>query len=639
LKSDVQGHFKTTARGLFCWNDLNNENTDINRKKRPLEASMSVALGLGLGFFVLTAVGSVLGIGLVSGYRNTVTLLQEKAELLVAAEVNQVKFYFDAAQSQVDFIAEQINSAEIDPGPSEEFTSLLLGAIAATPQIIRIQYVNSRGKMMAAERIDEQVAPLFGAIGDDKDIKTLITEANRRREPFWGKLLWRQEYKQATLNYHHPIIQNGETVGVVSVLISVYRLSELISDLETDFGANAFILYGEDSVLAHPMMAFGYPDLHRMQPLPKQTAFTDPVITALWQVHEDTLIEEMMLSGPGIRFVRLADQAHIVLYKQIKGYTDRPLYVGTHFDSVDMMSEVFRLKWAIISCLIISVFASFFAAYLGRRISLPVRRLAEGSAKVHQLELEDVAPIPGSFFKELNEAANSFNAMLDGLRWFERYVPKTLVTSLIRIHRDRGIESEYREICIMFTDIVKFATLSETMTAPAAAEFLNHHFTIIAQEIENHGGTVDKYIGDGVMAIWGAPEIYVDGADRTCMAALSIREAIESYNAAQREIDGPPVQLRIGLHVGQVMVGNIGSPGRINYTIVGDPANVANRIEEMGREIGDRDGDVNILMSDDFRRKLKADYQVTSLGEQPLRGRSRAVEVYSLTGRQRQPNI
>lgn len=213
---------------------------------------MSVALGLGLGFFVLTAVGSVLGIGLVSGYRNTISLLHEKAELLVAAEVNQVKFYFDAAQAQVDFVAEQIDSGEIDPGPNEEFTSLLLGAIAATPQIVRIQYVNSRGKLVAAERIDEQVAPLFGAIGDDKDIKSLITTANRRRKPFWGKLLWRQEYKQATLNYHRPIIQNGETIGVVSVLISVYRLSELISDLETDFGANAFILYGPDSVLAHP---------------------------------------------------------------------------------------------------------------------------------------------------------------------------------------------------------------------------------------------------------------------------------------------------------------------------------------------------------------------------------------------------
>ncbi len=612
--------------------DLSKENDKQQHQHKPLEASMSVALGLGLGFFVLTAVGSVLGIGLVSGYRNTVTLLHEKAALLVSAEVNQVRLYFDAAQNQVDFIANQVTKGEIEPTPSENFTSLLLGAIAATPQIIRIQYVNNHNKLIAAERLDEEVAPLFTAVGDDTDMKALIEEAKQRKKPFWGNLLWRQEYKQATLNYHRPLIKNGEVTGGVSVLISVIRLSELISDLETEFGANAFILYGPEAVLAHPMMAFGYPDLHRMKPLPKQAAFTDPVITSLWLIREDKLIEEMMLSGPGIRFVQLAEQAHIVLFRQLEGYTDRPLYVGTHFNSVDLMSEIYRLKWAIISCFIISIFSSVTAAYIGRRISIPVRRLSEGAAKVHQLDLANVEPIPGSFFKELNDAGNTFNAMLDGLRWFERYVPKTLVTSLIRIHRQRGIESEYREIVIMFTDIVSFATLSEAMTAPAAAEFLNSHFTLVADCIDKEGGTVDKYIGDGVMAIWGAPEMFFDSSDRACRTALAIRQAVEQYNIEQKQIDGPNVRLRIGLHIGQVMVGNIGSPGRINYTIVGDPANVANRIEEMGREIGTKATDVNILMSDEFRASLKSTYATESLGVQALRGRVKTVEVFNLLG-------
>ena len=360
---------------------------------------MSVALGLGLGFFVLTAVGSVLGIGLVSGYRNTISLLHEKAELLVSSEVSQTKFYFDTAQNQVEFIAQQIDVGEVEPGPEEEFTSLLFGALAATPQIIRIQYVDHRNKLIAAERQDEELMPLFASVGDDEEMRALIDEAKRRRKAFWGRLLWRQEYKQATLNYHRPVIKNGEVTGVLSVLISVYRLSEMISDLETEFGANAFILYGPDMVLAHALMAFGYPDLHRMRPLPEQERYSDPVITAMWQVREEPLLEEIMLSGPGIKFVELGQQAYIILYRQVEGYTDRPLYIGTHFDSVDLMSEVFRLKWAIISCFIISIFSSFTAAYIGRRISSPVRRLAEGSKKVHQFELANVEPIPGSFFQ------------------------------------------------------------------------------------------------------------------------------------------------------------------------------------------------------------------------------------------------
>ncbi len=591
---------------------------------------MSVALGLGLGFFVLTAVGSVLGIGLVSGYRNTISLLHKKAELLVASEVNYVKLYFESASNQVDFITAQIVAGEAEPGPDEAFTAMLMGALAATPQLVRIQHVDARYKMVAAERQGGEVAPLFRSLGDDRELRELVDEAKRRGKPFWGRLLWRQEYKQATLNYHHPIIKDGKYTGVLSVLMSVYNLSELISDLETDFGANAFILYGTDAVLAHPMMAFGYPDLHRGQPLPKQTAFTDPVITAMWQIREQRLLEEMMLSGPGISYVELAGQAHIILHRKIDGYSDRPLFIGTHFNSVDLMSEIFRLKWAIISCLIISVFSSITAGYIGRRISVPVRRLAEGSKKIHHLDLSSVEPIPGSFFRELNEAANAFNAMLDGLRWFERYVPKQLVNRLIQVHRQHGIESEFREVAIMFTDIVQFANLSEMMSAPAAADFLNRHFTMVAQCIDAEGGTLDKYIGDGVMAIWGAPDEYSDSPDRACRTALAIKRGIELYNLEQGNRGEPEIRLRIGLHLGQVMVGNIGSPGRINYTIVGDPANVANRVEEMGHQIGRQDDQVNILVSGEIRGALTGNYQFDSLGEQDLRGRSRRIEVLSL---------
>ncbi len=591
---------------------------------------MSVALGLGLGFFVLTAVGSVLGIGLVSGYRNTVSLLQEKAELLVSSEASQAAFYFDAAQNQVDFIAGQIKSGDMMPGPEEEFTALLMGALAATPQIVRIQYVAANEKIVAAERQDEETMPLFLSVGDDAGLRRMIEEAEQRKKPFWGPLLWRQEYKQATLNYHHPIVEGDTVTGMVSVLISVYRLSELIAELEETFGANPFILYGPDAVLAHPLMAFGYPDLHFGQPLPKQSTFSDPIVNAMWQVRDEKLLEEWMMSGPGIRFVKVGKEAYIILYKQLEGYTDRPLIVGTHFASVNLMAEIFRLKWAIISCLVISILSSIAAAYIGRRISLPVRRLAEGSSKVHQLDLASVEPIPGSFFKELNHAANAFNAMLDGLRWFERYVPKTLVSSLIRIHRHRGIESEYREITIMFTDIVRFATLSEKMTAPEAAEFLNQHLTMVATCIDDQGGTVDKFIGDGVMAIWGAPEMFFDSPDRACRTALAIRREIENYNAAQREKNNPEIRLRIGIHVGQVMVGNIGSPGRINYTTVGDPVNVTNRIEEMAKEVGHVDEDVNILLSEDLRGNLKAEFELEDLGERKLRGRRSSVRVFYL---------
>ena len=381
---------------------------------RPWEASMSVALGLGLGFFVLTAVASVLSVGLVSGYRNTVDLLRQKAALLVSAESDRIRLYLGAAEAQAAFIADRIAARDVEPGPSDEFIALMNGTLAATPQIVSISFAGTDLKLFGAERGEDEVVPVFSSIKNDDDLMDIFTAASRDREPFWGKLLWREQYGQATLNYHYPVERDGEFLGLVSALVSTTRLSEFISDVEMEFGANAFVLHGRDAVLAHPMMAFGYGDLTRLAMLPAQATFGDPILASMWEEQPRRSLEERVLSGPGIRFAYLGDRTYVILSREIVGYGDRPLIVGTYFESVDLMSEVLRLRWAIVLCLAISVAAALAAAYIGRQIARPVRRLADGTGKVHDLDFGAIEKIPGSFFKELNEAADAFNSMLRG---------------------------------------------------------------------------------------------------------------------------------------------------------------------------------------------------------------------------------
>ena len=591
---------------------------------------MSVALGLGLGFFVLTAVVGVLAVGLVSGYQNTVDLLRQKAELLIASERDLTRQYLESARNQVDFIASQIAKGEIEPGYSEEFTSLTLGALAATPQIVMLQFVDERYELTGAERKDLDTLPLFQSIRGDDDLKALVDRAEESGEAFWGAPVWREELGEALLNYSRPVSQDGRYVGTVTALISVVRLSEFISDLETDFGANAFILYGRDWVLAHSLMAFGYGGLTRLKPFPEQRIFGDPVISSMWQPPRERGLAERMVTGPGVNVVRFADQGFIVLHRELDGYADRPLLIGTYFPSSDLLSEAMRLKWAIIICFVISLVSAVAAAYIGRQIARPVRRLAEGSKKILNLDLASVEPIPGSMFQELNDAADSFNTMLEGLRWFERYVPRTLVQRLIRLHQGQAVESAYREVAVLFTDLVNYSTLSERMSAPAAADFLNQHFTMIADCVEAEGGVIDKYIGDSVMAIWGAPEQLPDVADRACRAALAIAEGVRAFNRVQAAEGDPEIRMRIGIHQGRVMVGNIGSPGRINYTVVGDPVIVAQRLEEAGKHVGHYDREVNILVSGAVKEALQEPHRLTPHGKRKLRGRSEQVEVFAL---------
>ena len=145
---------------------------------------------------------------------------------------------------------------------------------------------------------EEGAAPIFQRIGFDDDLMALTEGARKEMRPHWGALLWRQEYEQPVMNFQQSVVRDGKTIGVLSAWVSVVELSEFLADQEMRFGANAFILLGRNAVLAHPMMAFGYAGLNRSTPLPKQTSFSDPVVTSMWRQDDTFSIARQFLEGP-----------------------------------------------------------------------------------------------------------------------------------------------------------------------------------------------------------------------------------------------------------------------------------------------------------------------------------------------------
>jgi len=163
------------------------------------------------------------------------------------------------------------------------------------------------------------------------------------------------------------------------------------------------------------------------------------------------------------------------------------------------------------------------------------------------------------------------------------------------------------------------------------ADLLNQQFALQAACIEANGGTVDKFVGDSVMAVWGAPEHDPDGPRHACQAALDIAAALEADNAARQRRGLPPISLRIGIHTGTVVAGHIGSPGRIHYTVVGDTVNTAKRLDEIGKAIGGKMvGAAKILISGATARALGPGAPVEFLGPCRVRGKERHVDVFAL---------
>ncbi len=274
---------------------------------------------------------------------------------------------------------------------------------------------------------------------------------------------------------------------------------------------------------------------------------------------------------------------------------------------------------------------SMLGAYLlGSGLTRPMRRLAMAASGVYDL---DVAPagrtVGRSLFRELDAAAEAVNALLSGLYGSKTYLPRGLMTRLIRGNVE-SVVSEERDVTVMFTDIYGFTSLAANQTSRELVEFLNQHFTLLAGSVEAEDGTIDKYIGDCMMAFWGAPDDQPDHAERAFRAALDISSRIRQHNVERREDGLDPVRLRIGLHSGPAIVGNIGAPGRVNYTIVGDTVNVAQRIEGLSKELHQDTRDAVILISAATIEALGGGLQDFSLGTHVLRGRYGPIEIYRL---------
>ena len=188
-----------------------------------------------------------------------------------------------------------------------------------------------------------------------------------------------------------------------------------------------------------------------------------------------------------------------------------------------------------------------------------------------------------SRLREIDDAGHSLDKARGALKWFGAYVPHRLVFRLMELGED-AVRSRRRDVTVMFTDIVEFTPHAEDLPEQETADLLNHHFALLGACIEHEHGVIDKYIGDSVMAVWGGLSRMDDHADHAVRAALAIAEVIREDNAIRRAAGQPAIRVRIGLHSGPVVVGNIGAPGRVNFTVVGDTVNIAQRFEQLGKE-------------------------------------------------------
>lgn len=261
---------------------------------------------------------------------------------------------------------------------------------------------------------------------------------------------------------------------------------------------------------------------------------------------------------------------------------------------------------------------------LARRISDPIEEITEEATKILRFNFD------GNFrtdskIEEVKTLGNTIQAMKVSLNSFTKYMPKNLVIKLLEKEKSEELGGESKKLAIFFSDIASFTTVSEAMSPPDLMEHISEYFENLTQIILHEEGTIDKYIGDSIMAFWGAPDADTLKCQHACRAALLCQDALSTLNTGWRQQGKPAFETRMGIHVGEVVVGNMGSSERMNYTVIGDSVNLASRLEGVNKMYGTK-----ILISEGVYEEIKKDFLCCPLDIVAVKGKKKGVKIFEL---------
>lgn len=275
-----------------------------------------------------------------------------------------------------------------------------------------------------------------------------------------------------------------------------------------------------------------------------------------------------------------------------------------------------------VALLLSSLIAFFIAARLGR----PLADICADLARVSAFQLERVEKA-GSSLAEIAQLHATVETMKTGLRAFRRYVPTQLVRRLLELGQDAELGGVERELTILFSDLSNFTKISESLRPSQIVEEMREYFEVATEAVENEQGTLDKFLGDGVLAFFNAPVELPDHAVRGCATALALRAGLLVGERRRQQLGRPLLKARVGLHTGLVLVGNIGTHDRFTYTVIGDSANLAARLESLNKTYG-----TEILASEATRKAAGDRFLWRKIDRVAVVGREAETLVYELRG-------
>lgn len=458
----------------------------------------------------------------------------------------------------------------------------------------------------------------------DVDIRKLphYTAAKRTRSFVIADPSVNPDTRFPVISVGYPIIaSNDEFIGFVGANITFDILARYLATHKTSPNSITFIMDHSGQIIAHPDPASGVRTVQLKLVLANVADLADQATALAGQAHLASDADRLSFSVPA------TGEDYIAVFSRFPPSFQKPWEVAIVLPVDDFVGGLKQTNRNLAILIVALIFVEvLLIAIAAKRIAKPIERVSQEMQELQSLQFSP-ADAPRSMIAEIFHLQQAANLMSNSLRSFAAFVPIGIVRQLVNTGRPLTISGESRFLTIFFSDLEDFSTVSERLSPEELVRQASSYFEVVVGALTQESATIDKFIGDSVMAFWGAPVEVSDQVYRACVGALRAAHRVGRLNLEWARDGRPQMRVRIGLHCADVVVGNVGSSERLSYTVMGDGVNVASRLEGINKIF-----QTTICISDSVYNAVANRIIARPIQFASVKGRESKVMVYELIG-------
>ena len=421
-----------------------------------------------------------------------------------------------------------------------------------------------------------------------------------------------------------PIIVKGKFIGLIAESFEISTISDFLISNKISKSSESYIVNATNDVMVRTNNVNTYDEYkdNGLLGFKKLHEFNDSPVGELFQDQRDINSTNLFdfINKNNIRYLVKISQFPIQFNQHWKVLTIAPIDEFL----VGLTERNNQLMFYGVIFLILLVLGCYFAS---KSISKPIEAITEDIENLMVLKTARNGENKPIRIYELNILNNSIQKLKTTLNAFISFVPRGLVNDLLSSGKPIETGGESRYLTILFSDLKDFSVLSETTPSREVLRRVSSYLELFTFAINEEIGTVDKFIGDSVMAFWGAPLLNQNHAYHACVAAIKARSRMIELNRLLIDEGVPPLVVRAGIHTDAVLVGNIGSSERMSYTVMGDGVNIASRLEGINKEYA-----TSICVSHNVYKEAGERLWLRPIDQTTVKGRKGSFLIYELLG-------